>query len=401
MGKGSKPVADHQKAANKATARFNAENDMPEGTQPHHWIKVRDAERTDMPVDRMNKSLAPLQSKTDKPATTLLTSKDGTSGTTYKIHSGVNDAVVKEAALSKFDTRQITEATSPEAKAQAQAEFNILWEAELNKPAARGGTFHTEHKFADGYLMKNEAERQASINPSMNDHDALEAAGAGASWKLIGKPGVVSKELAEQVPISQVHTKSTLAEAGAGTTVTTAVTATGSDNFKPGADPLKVAEWSDPTSARVSPQRGEAASGLSTRSGQAIGVRGEANVQTTAANCETSASASASSLAGIVPRPAGGDMSTSSGQGIGHRGATTKAAAPAGPTGLSRAGIGPTPAGANLSTSSGQGLGHRGAATTASAAATTKAVAPATAMASGVVINPFSNLSNSSGSGSF
>jgi hypothetical protein len=60
MGKGSKPASDHQKAANKATARVRANNAVPDGAQIDHSIKVRGAKEAGMPMDRMNKSLIPL-----------------------------------------------------------------------------------------------------------------------------------------------------------------------------------------------------------------------------------------------------------------------------------------------------------------------------------------------------
>jgi hypothetical protein len=214
MGKGSKPASDHQKAANKATARVRANNAVPDGAQIDHSIKVRGAKEAGMPMDRMNKSLIPLQSNSNKPATTLLTSKDGTSGTTYKVHSGVNPE--GEAALQKFDTRQITGAKTPEAQAQAQAQFNTLWDGALNKPEIvdnrgignngktfkPGGTFHTEHRFSDGYLKDAAARDQGKANPGMNKQDALEAAGAEATFKLKGHLGNVSKAIVKQVSTS-------------------------------------------------------------------------------------------------------------------------------------------------------------------------------------------------------
>jgi hypothetical protein len=152
------PKSAHEAAADRATAAFRRDHDMPDGTQVQHWTKVRSAARTDMAAERMNRNLSPLQSRSDGHAETLLTTAGTTDrGTRYTVHEGVD------------------------------ADANLT-------PAV--ATYTTEHKFADRHLILGEEQRLARENPSLDARDLAEVAGAQARWKMTGDPGDVSAELA-------------------------------------------------------------------------------------------------------------------------------------------------------------------------------------------------------------
>ncbi|MFI6779289.1 hypothetical protein [Nocardia sp. NPDC050412] len=157
MSRRSTPRTSHQAAADRETAAYRREHDMPEGTEVQHWTKVRSAARTGMVTERMNRNLSPLQSRSDEHATTLLTT-EGTNdrGTTYTVHE----------------------------RADANGELS---------PATK--THTTEHKFADRYLIPAEEQRLTRANPTMDAQDLAEAAGAQVRWKMTGDPGDVSPEL--------------------------------------------------------------------------------------------------------------------------------------------------------------------------------------------------------------
>jgi hypothetical protein len=117
-----------------------------------------------MSPDRYNRNLSPLQSRKDGAATTMLTSKDGTKGTTYSIHHGVD------------------------AKGQ------------LSEPSK---TYSTEHKFADQHLIPAEEKHIKQSNPNVDRQDLHEAAGASARHKMTGHPGDVSKHVAQHVNVAK------------------------------------------------------------------------------------------------------------------------------------------------------------------------------------------------------
>ena len=152
-------ISSHQKEASKATANFRANHNMPKGTQVQHWNKVLSAKETGMSYDRTNKNLSPLQSRNNLPATTLLTSKDGSSGTKYTVHDHVKP------------------------------------NGELSDPKK---TYGNEHKFADGYLIPAEEARLKESNPAIDKQDLVEVAGASAKFKITGDPGNASKHLIEK-----------------------------------------------------------------------------------------------------------------------------------------------------------------------------------------------------------
>jgi hypothetical protein len=155
------PTTSHQAAANRATQQYRDHHDMPEGTQAQHWTKVRSAERTGMPAERMNRNISPLQSRRDgQPVTQLTTEGTRDLGTRYTVHERVEH------------TGELSDATR---------------------------SFTTEHKFADRYLIPAEQARLAQENPSIDPHDLCEAAGAQARWKMVGAPGEVSPELVAEI----------------------------------------------------------------------------------------------------------------------------------------------------------------------------------------------------------
>jgi len=164
MGK-NKP-SPHQKAASKETAKLRANNPQPKGVQMHHWNQVLEAEKAGMPFGRMNKNISPMQSHTDKPATTLLTSKNGTSGTQYTVHE------------------------------------KVLPNGELSPPKETNGQFGAEHKFADSHMIPTELNNSKAANPKMNQQDRIETAGGTAAWKMLGDPGKVSKHLMEKINLA-------------------------------------------------------------------------------------------------------------------------------------------------------------------------------------------------------
>jgi hypothetical protein len=62
----------------------------------------------------------------------------------------------------RSDAIRLTEAKTPEAKAQAEAQHASLRDGALTKPLRSGGTFRTERKFTDGPVTKSEAKQPKS-----------------------------------------------------------------------------------------------------------------------------------------------------------------------------------------------------------------------------------------------
>jgi hypothetical protein len=143
---------DYAKEAKAARDKYRAENDMPEGTQVHHWTKERLAKESGMSPETMNKNLSPMQSRNDGKATTLLTDPEG-GPTRYEVGDGK--------------------------------------------------TYGNEHKLADRHMIPTGHERIKAANPSGDPKAAAEAAGGVAKWKMTGDPGNVSKELVEKVDIAK------------------------------------------------------------------------------------------------------------------------------------------------------------------------------------------------------
>jgi hypothetical protein len=155
---------DRGREAGKATSQYRAKHNMPKGTQVQHWTKVLPSRAAGMSPDRYNRNLSPLQSRKDGAATTMLTSKDGTKGTTYSVH---------ESATAKGG---------------------------LSQPSK---TYSTEHKFADQHLIPAEEKHIKQSNPKVDKQDLQEAAGASARHKMTGHPGEVSKHVAQHVNLAK------------------------------------------------------------------------------------------------------------------------------------------------------------------------------------------------------
>jgi hypothetical protein len=183
---------------------------MAPGTQAQHDTKVELAGKLGMPTERMDDNMRELQSRKDSPATTGLTT-EGTGdrgGTTYTIHGHVEHGPGVNGETSV-----------------------------LTKPADSGGTYKTEHKIADNYLIPDALERFETDNPQIGPllptdsagnrrhladlsaeevtglnltpeqratwHDILEAAGAHARWRQEGYSGPVSVARTMDLPGAQ------------------------------------------------------------------------------------------------------------------------------------------------------------------------------------------------------
>ena len=154
-----------------------------QGRQDQHWTKVRDATINVGPgelpahTDVINANRSPLQSRSRKQATLLLTTK------------GVNTQVI---ASGRRGTRYYV------------GDRPMGGIGEFEGPAAAGQTasvdappdykrYTTEHKFADASLIpaeraKIQASRAAAGQPPLDDVQLAVAAGEQARWRMEGVP---------------------------------------------------------------------------------------------------------------------------------------------------------------------------------------------------------------------
>jgi hypothetical protein len=145
-------AVDYRKEAKAARDKYRAQHDMPQGTQAQHWTKERSAKAAGLARQVMNRNLSTLQSRKNRPATTLLTDPKG-GGTRYSVKGGT--------------------------------------------------TYGNEHKFADRHLIPSEAAKLRAANPQIDPKVVPEVAGGVARWKMTGDPGSVPKHLLAKVDIGK------------------------------------------------------------------------------------------------------------------------------------------------------------------------------------------------------
>jgi hypothetical protein len=285
----SKGRSHHQKEAYKATQQYQNQNPQPPGVQIHHLNKVLDAEKANMPTQTMNQNLLPLQSHSDKPATTLHVDPKG-GGTSYTVH--------KEVKIVNDDRKNLT------AK-------NV--NRDLSKPIKSYGT---EHRAADKYLHKKADGNIRQANPNISDSDRIEGGGATVRWQLTGRPGKVSPHVAQEVKINEgEHFSNSSAKPAPGNPNSGPSTANAGQQstLSSNANPKAVAEWGGaqkPVNPGKAPnsiaESGNAAkSGLtgtsSSNAGRSAGASGN-NPQSTQTRNANSSPRSGSSNA-TTPRP--------------------------------------------------------------------------------------------------
>lgn len=215
MRKKRTPQTPARVEGNKQARHFRDEREaagrpMAPGTHAQHDTKVEPAGKLDMPTERMDDNMRELQSRKDLPATTQLTT-EGTGdrgGTQYTIHSHVEHGPGVNGETSV-----------------------------LTRPAESGGTYRTEHKIADNYLIPEALARFERDNPQIGPvlptdsdgnrrhladlsseevkglnltpeqratwQDILEAAGAYARWRQEGYSGPVSVARTMDLPGAQ------------------------------------------------------------------------------------------------------------------------------------------------------------------------------------------------------